>query len=67
MGLCQLGGEASHAKPHIHMAQLTRLLTTARVCLGHKATCTKALGVQRTGWGSRTQTRQDLEAAQTQG
>lgn len=49
MGLCQLGGEASHAKQHIHLAQLTRLLTTARVCLGHKATCTKALGVQRTG------------------
>lgn len=64
-GLCQLGGGASHAKSHIHMAQLPRLLTEAAVSLGHKSACAKALGVQRTGQGSRIQTRQDFEPAQT--
>lgn len=49
MALCQLGGGASHVKPRLHMTQLTRLLSTARVSLGHKAACAKAPGVQRTG------------------
>lgn len=49
MGLCQLGGGASHAKPLTHMAQLPRVLSTARAFLGPKAAFAKALGVQRTG------------------